>query len=139
MTAGQTYDELSKLVGRAFGPGEWITINSEQVERFEAAIGVNNAGIQPLFLLALLPRLATALELPAPLPRTSVNYGLDSMVCHRIPERGQTIRIRMRLLEVGLVDPSLVKEGVQLRRQFVIEDDSGNVILEAVTLSRWMY
>lgn len=134
MKPGETYGELSKLVGREFGPGEWMSLRPEQVGRFEAALGVNDAGIQPLFLLALLPRLATAIGLPAPLPRTSVNYGLDSMLCHRIPEKGQAIRTRMRLLDVV---PT--KEGVQLRRQFVIEDDSGNVILEAVTLSRWMF
>lgn len=129
-----SYDELSVLVGREFGPGNWATIGSQQVERFAAAMGVGIHRVEPLLLLALLPHLVSEMRLPVPEPKAVVNYGLDSMTAHRMPEPGQPIRARVKLLEIGEA-----KGGFQLRRQVVVEDDSGNMLLEAVTLSRWLY
>ncbi|HEY7565294.1 MAG TPA: hypothetical protein VIA81_10245 [Acidimicrobiia bacterium] len=126
--------ELQALVGMEWGPGPWLELTAARSASFARALDCEPAGIEPLQLLSLLPALLAKVELPVSSPRLTVNYGLDRMECSRVPVVGEKVRGRLRVTAV-----TVVAGGAQLQREAIIDDEAGNQVLQAHTLTRWLY
>lgn len=134
MTPTAAYRQLIELVGREFGPGEWITVTVEKAELFALATGAKELGVQPYLILSLLPALVTSVDMPIEAPRISVNYGLDRLQSLGTVQPGDRLRARVRLVSVDEVSG-----GLQVKRSAVVENQDSQPVLEAETVSRLVY
>lgn len=134
MTLTAAYRQLSNLVGREFGPSDWIAVTVEKAELFALATGAKQVSIQPYLVLSLLPALVTSVVLPIEAPRRSVNYGLDRFQSLGAVQSGDRLRARVRLVSVDEITG-----GLAVKRSVVVENQSGQPVLEAETISRWAF
>jgi len=134
VTPTAAYRQLIELVGREFGPGEWIAVTVEKAELFALAIGTEELGVHPFLILSLLPALLTAVDVPIEAPRMTVNYGLDRLQSLGTVHPGDRLRARILLVSVDEVSG-----GLQVKRSAVVENQDGQPVLEAEMVSRLVY
>lgn len=134
MTPTAAYRQLANLVGREFGPGEWIAVTVEKAELFALATGAEEVSVQPYLILSLLPALVTSVDVPVAAPRMSVNYGLDRFQSVGTVQSGERLRARVRLVSVDEVSG-----GLQVKRNVVVENQGGQPVLEAETIARLVF
>ena len=134
MTAEDAFRTLQPLIGSELGIGEWTLVSPERIKGFEQAIGLSHEAVPVLFILSLLPGAIAAVEIPVENPRASVNYGLDRCRLLRPVHPGDRIRPRVTLLGVE-AGPNWL----QLRRGVVLENEAGDALFEAETLTRWLW
>lgn len=134
MTPTAAYRQLANLVGREFGPGEWIAVTVEKAALFALATGAEEVSVQPYLILSLLPALVTSVDVPVAAPRMSVNYGLDRFQSVGTVQSGERLRARVRLVSVDEVSG-----GLQVKRNVVVENQGGQPVLEAETIARLVF
>jgi acyl dehydratase len=134
VTPTAAYRHLSNLVGREFGPGDWIAVTVEKAELFALATGAKEVRVQPYLILSLLPALVTSVVVPIAAPRMSVNYGLDRFRSLGAVQSGDRLRARMRLVSVDEITG-----GLAVKRSVVVENQDGQPVLEAETISHLVF
>jgi acyl dehydratase len=82
-------------------------------------------------LLSLIPGLVSTINLPIDPPRTAVNYGLDACRAGKPAQAGDRIRAGATLL--GVEDGAT---WLQVKRRVILENEAGEPVLEAETLTR---
>ena len=134
MTAGKARNQLAAFIGSELGTGDWLMLTTDRISGFERAIGQPVEEVPALLLLSLLPALTSSITLPIEAPRTLVNYGLDRCRLTHRARTGERIRARATLLEV--------EDGngwLQLKRRVVVENEAGEALLSAETLTRLIW
>ncbi len=128
-------DDLRALAGAELGPGRWLEITQERVDRFADAtddrqwihVDVERARSGPfgrtiahgyLTLALLIPLWSELLETPG--IATKVNYGLNRVRLPAPVPVGSRIRLLARVISVEDVAPA----GVQLTVDFTMECDA---------------
>ncbi|MGH8926938.1 MAG: hypothetical protein ACRDWH_01205 [Acidimicrobiia bacterium] len=134
MTSAAAHLTLQSLIGSALGTGEWTTLNADHIQGFERAVGHTTQEVPLLLILSLIPSLASSIDLPIPKPRMSMNYGLDTSRLLTGTKIGERVRARVSLLDVHQVGA-----GLQVKRQVLVENEAGDPVLEAETLTRLVW
>lgn len=130
MTAA-AFTRLEPLLGTDLGSGDWSPLSSDRIRMFAAAISQPLEEVPAMMLLALIPGLTATIKLPIDPPRTSVNYGLDACRAGKPARVGERVRARAMLLALD--------EGaswLQIKRRVTLENEAGEQVLEADTLTR---
>jgi acyl dehydratase len=78
--------------------------------------------------------LVSTINLPIDAPRTALNYGLDACRAGKPAQAGDRIRARATLL--GVEDGA---SWLQVKRRVILENESGEPVLEAETLTRLLW
>ncbi len=131
MTATEARDRLEPLLGSELGTGEWSLLSHDRIKMFADAVGRSDEEIPVVMLLSLIPGLTSTIQLPIDPPRTAVNYGLDTCRPGRPARAGERVRAKMTLLAIEQSDTWL-----QLKRRVTLENEAGEPVLEAETLTR---
>jgi hypothetical protein len=134
MTPAESRHRLEELVGTELGTGDWMLLTADRIRRFGEAVGRSTDEVPAFMLLALIPDLTSNIALPIEGPVTVINYGLDQCRFHKPASAGTLVRARATLL--GVEDGS---GWLQLKREVVLEDEEGNAILNAQTLTRMFW
>lgn len=124
-------DRLQQLVGADLGTGHWTVLSRDRVKLFGEAVGPSGEEVPTMLLLSLIPALISAIKLPIDPPQTAVNYGLDVCRSGKPARVGDRVRAQATLLGV--------EEGstwLQIKRRVILEDEAGEPVLEAETLTR---
>ena len=117
------------------GLSDWVEIDPNRLALYERAIGAQPVDpVPPLFLLSLLPYLLADVSLPVGEPRATINYGLDRVEAGAPVAAGERVRARAFLEAVEMIGGA-----VQLRRRVVVEKETDEIALAAVTLTRLLY
>lgn len=128
-------EKLQELVGSQIGLSDWLVIDPRRLDLYEQAVGPQPGNaVPPLLLLSLLPYLLANVSMPVGNPRATVNYGLDRVEPATNVVVGERVRARAFLVGVEVIG-----ESVQLRRRAVVEKETGEHALEAVTITRLVY
>jgi hypothetical protein len=128
-------EALQGLVGSQIGLSHWLVIDPGRLDLYERAVGPQpDDPVPSLFLLSLLPSLLANVSLPAGSPRATINYGLDRVVSGANVAVGERVRARAFLEGVEMIGGS-----VQLRRRAVVEKETGEKALVAITITRLVY
>ena len=128
-------DALRDLVGSEIGLSDWVGIGPSRLALYERAIGPQPIDpVPPLLLLSLLPYLLAGVSLPVGEPRATINYGLDRVEAGVAVLADEKVRARTFLEGVEVIG-----DAVQLRRKAVVEKETGEIALVAVTLTRLIY
>ena len=131
MTAAEAGARLEPLVGTELGTGEWMLLSPDRIRMFADAVGRSGDEVPNAMLLSLIPALTSTIELPIDPPLTAVNYGLDACRPSKPARTGESVRARATLLAV--------EEGaswLQIKRLVILENEAGESVLVAETLSR---
>ena len=134
MTAEEALRTLEPLIGSELGVGEWTLVSPERIKGFEQAVGRTHDEVPVLFILSLLPGAIATVKSPVESPRASVNYGLDRCRLLIPVHPGDRIRPRVSLLGV-----EAGANWLQLRRGVVLENEAGDALFDAETLTRWLW
>jgi hypothetical protein len=128
-------EALQELVGSQIGLSDWLVIDRSRLAQYERAVGPQSVDpVPPFLLLSLLPHLLARVSLPAGNPRATINYGLDRMEAGATVATGERVRARAFLEGVEVTGDS-----VQLLRRAVVEKETGEQALEAITITRLVY
>ena len=131
MTSTEACNRLEPLLGTELGTGEWSLLSHDRIRMFADAVGRSDEEIPVVMLLSLIPGLTSTIKLPIDPPRTAVNYGLDASRPGKPARAGERVRARTTLLAI--------EEGatwLQLKRRVVLENEAGEPVLEADTVTR---
>ena len=131
MTAAAAFTRLEPLLGTDLGTGDWSSLSPDRIRMFAAAVTPPREEVPTMMLLSLIPGLMATIKLPIDPPSTAVNYGLDSCRAGKPAGAGERVRARARLLAV--------EEGatwLQIKRGVTLENEAGEQVLEADTLTR---
>jgi acyl dehydratase len=131
MTAPEARNRLEPLLGTELGTGDWSLLSPDRIRMFADAVGRSDEEIPVVMLLSLIPALASTITLPIDPPRTAVNYGLDMCRPGQPARAGERVRARATLLAI--------EEGgtwLQIKRRVTLENEAGEQVLEADTLTR---
>lgn len=131
MTSTEARNRLESLLGTELGAGEWSLLSHDRIRMFAEAVGRSDEEIPVVMLLSLIPGLTSTIKLPIDQPRTAVNYGLDACRPGKPARAGERVRARMTLLAMEEGDTWL-----QLKRRVTLENEAGEPVLEADTLTR---
>jgi hypothetical protein len=131
MTAAAAGARLEPLLGTELGTGDWTRLSPERVRLFADAVSRSSQEVPTMMLLSLIPGLTSAIMLPIDPPRTAVNYGLDACRAGKAVGVGEQVRARATLLAVEEGDTWL-----QIKRGVILENEAGEQVLEADTLTR---
>lgn len=134
MTAAEARNRLEPLLGTELGTGDWSLLSPDRIKMFADAVGRSGEGIPVVMLVSLIPGLVSTIKLPIDPPRTAVNYGLDGCRPGKPARPGERIRARATLLGV--------EEGaawLQVKRRVILENEAGQPVLEAETLTRLLW
>lgn len=131
MTSTEARNRLEPLLGTNLGTGEWSMLSNDRIRMFTDAVGRSDEEIPTMMLLSLIPGLTSSIHLPIDQPRTSVNYGLDACRAGKPARAGERVRARTTLLAVEEGDAWL-----QIKRRVTLENEAGEQVLEADTLTR---
>ena len=131
MTSTEARDRLEPLLGTELGTGGWSLLSPDRIRMFADAVGRSDEEIPVVMLLSLIPGLTSTIQLPIDPPRTAVNYGLDACRPGKPARSGERVRARMTLLALEEGDTWL-----QLKRRVTLENEAGEPVLEAETLTR---
>ncbi len=128
-------DALLGLVGRQIGLSDWLVIDLDRLDLYARAVGPQPVDpVPPFLLLSLLPHLLARVSLPAGNPRATINYGLDRVEARASVAAGERVRARAFLDGVEAIG-----ESVQMRRRAIVEKETGEPALEAITITRLVY
>ncbi|MFV2020130.1 MaoC family dehydratase [Micromonospora sp. LOL_023] len=144
--AFESVDELRRAVGGSLGPGDWIGVGQDRIDRFADATddhqwihldprraadsGFGGTIAHGFLTLSLLPALVAG-RVAVSGARMSVNYGLDKVRFPAPVPAGARLRA-----VVDILDVSDVAGGVQVRYRVTVERDGGNkpvCVAEALT------
>lgn len=142
--------QLETLIGTEIGVSPWLTIDQERIGLFadatgdhqwihvepeRAALGPFGSTIAHGFLtLSLLPGLLAEVELPGPIPKLTINYGLDRVRFPAPVRVGSRVRAHMELMSV-----EEVPGGLQIKRKVTVEvEGQEKPACVAETLTRWV-
>lgn len=131
MTAAEARTRLEPLLGTELGTGDWSLLSRDRLRMFADAVGQSGEEVPVLMLLSLIPGLTSTIKLPIDPPRTAVNYGLDACRAGRPARSEERVRARATLLTI--------EEGgawLQIKRRVILENEAGEQVLEADTLTR---
>lgn len=131
MTVTKAHNQLEPLLGTQLGTGEWTLLSHDRTRMFADAVGRSDEEIPSMMLLSLIPGLTSTIQLPIDPPRTVVNYGLDACRAGKPARAGERVRARATLLAI--------EEGatwLQVKRRVTMENEAGEKVLEAETLTR---
>ncbi len=131
MTAAEARGRLEPLVGIELGTGEWTLLSHDRIRMYADAVAHSDEEVPTMMLLSLIPGLTSTITLPIDPPRTTVNYGLDACRPGKPARAGERVRARMTLLAIEDGDTWL-----QLKRRVTLENEAGEPVLEAETLTR---
>lgn len=128
-------EALQGLVGSQIGLSDWVEIDPSRLDLYVRAVGPHPVDpVPPFLLLSLLSHLLAGVSLPVGEPRATINYGLDRVAAGANVAAGERVRARAFLEGVEVIG-----DAVQLRRRTVVEKETGENALEAVTLTRLVY
>jgi len=131
MTAGAARTRLEPLLGSELGSGDWSLLSPDRIRLFADAVSPPSEAVPTMMLLSLIPGLTSSIKLPIDPPRTVVNYGLDACRAGKPARVGERVRARVTL--------SAIEEGgawLQVKRRVILENEAGEQVLEADTLTR---
>ena len=131
MTAAEARTRLEPLLGTELGTSDWSLLSLDRLRMFGDAVGQSGEEVPLVMLLSLIPGLISTIKLPIDPPRTAVNYGLDACRAGRPVRSEERVRARATLLAI--------EEGgawLQIKRRLVLENEAGEQVLEADTLTR---
>jgi len=131
MTAAEASALLEPLVGMELGTGDWTVLYPDRIKTFAEAVGQSGEEVPNVMLLSLIPALTSTIKLPIDPPLTAVNYGLDACRPGKPARAGERVRARAMLIAV--------EEGatwLQVKRRVTLENEAGESVLVADTLSR---
>jgi hypothetical protein len=134
MTSTEARNRLEPLLGTELGTGEWSLLSHDRIRMFADAVGRSDEEIPSMMLLSLIPGLTSTMKLPIDPPRTVVNYGLDACRAGRPARAGERVRARATLLAI--------EEGgtwLLIKRRVILENEAGESVLEAETLTRFYW
>jgi acyl dehydratase len=134
MTSEDARRRLEPLIGSELGPGEWSTLSGDRIKLFDEAVAPSGDLIPAMLLLSMIPGLTAKIGLPIDPPRTTVNYGLDRSRLMTPAKAGDRVRARTTLLAI--------EEGsgwLQMKRRVTLENEAGQSLLEAETLTRLVW
>ena len=131
MTSTDARNRLEPLLGTELGTGEWSLLSHDRISMFADAVGRSDEEIPVVMLLSLIPGLTSMIKLPIDPPRTAVNYGVDTCRPGKPARAGDRLRARMTLLAIEQSDTWL-----QLKRRVILENEAGEPVLEADTVTR---
>jgi len=131
MTGEEARHRLEPLIGRELGTGDWSTLSIERITMFGKAVTQSGEAVPAMLLLSLIPGLTATIKLPVDPPRTTVNYGLD--MCRLVTPAREGDRIRARTTLLGIEDGG---GWLQVKRRVILENEAGESLLEAETLTR---
>ena len=134
MTGDEARHRLEPLIGSELGTGDWSTLSVERVKMFGIAVTQSGEEVPAMLLLSLIPGLTATIKLPIDAPRTTLNYGLD--VCRLMTPARAGDRIRARTTLLGIEDGG---GWIQVKRRVVLENEAGESVLEAETLTRLVW
>jgi hypothetical protein len=134
MTAAEARHRLQPLVGKELGAGDWTVLSPDRIRMFGDAVTHDRDEVPIMLLLSLIPGLTSTIKLPIDPPPTAVNYGLDS--CRAGPPARAGDRIRARAALMGIDEGST---WIQVKRRVVLENEAGQALLEAETLTRLLW
>lgn len=134
MTATEARGKLEPLVGTELGTGEWSLLSHDRITMFADAVGRSGEEVPVVMLVSLIPGLVSTIKLPIDPPRTAVNYGLDVCRPGKPARAGDRIRARATLL--GVEDGAT---WLQVKRRVILENEAGEPVLEAETLTRLLW
>jgi hypothetical protein len=134
MTSEEARRRLELLVGRELESGEWSTVTGDRIKMFDEAVAPSGDRIPAMLLLSLIPGLTAKIKLPIDPPRTTVNYGLDRCRLMTPAKAGDRVRARTTLLAIE------ERSGwLQMKRRVILENEAGQSVLEAETLTRLVW
>ena len=131
MTASAARTRLEPLLGTEFGTSDWSLLSPGRVSLFADAVSPSSEEVPTMMLLSLIPGLTSGIRMPIDPPHTAVNYGLDGCRAGKRARVGERVRARATLLSI--------EEGgtwLQIKRRIVLENEAGERVLEADTLTR---
>jgi hypothetical protein len=134
MTAAEARNRLEPLLGTELGTGDWSRLSPGRLRMFADAVGRSGEEVPIVMLLSLIPGLVSKIKLPIDPPRTAVNYGLDACRAGKPARAEERVRARATLLAI--------EEGsawLQVKRRVILENEAGEQVLEADTLTRWYW
>lgn len=133
--------DLRKLIGLRLGPGPWWEIDRLSLDRFWQALDYRGqeAPVPILYLLALLPALSSGLNLPLPAPRTTINYGLNSLAAGVACQIGDRIRVHATVSGAEWLGEPGGRTPLQISRRVGIENEGSEHVLTAETVSRLVF
>jgi acyl dehydratase len=134
MTAAEARHRLEPLLGSELGTGDWSLLSPDRIRMFADAVGRSGEEVPIVMLLSLIPGLVSTIKLPIDSPRTAVNYGLDACRMGKPARAGQRVRARAALTGI--------EEGgtwLQVKRRVILENEAGEQLLEAETLTRLLW
>lgn len=140
------FDALRAAIGTELGPGDWITVDQDRIDRFAEATGDHQwIHVDPVraadgpfgttiahgFLTLSLMVPITQQVMTVSAARTAINYGADKVrFLTPVPAGG---RIRGRITLTAVTD---VPGGVQVHRRVTIDLDGAErpaCVIEAIT------
>jgi acyl dehydratase len=98
---------------------------------FADAVGRSGEEVPIVMLLSLIPGLVSTIKLPIDPPRIAVNYGLDACRAGKPARAEERVRARATLLAIEESGAWL-----QVKRRVILENEAGEQVLEADTLTR---
>lgn len=134
MTGEEAGHRLEPLIGSELGTGGWSILSVERIRMFGNAVTQSGDEVPAMLLLSLLPGLTATIQLPIDPPRTTVNYGLD--MCRLVTPARAGDRIRARTTLLGIEDGG---SWLQMKRRVVLENEAGQSLFEAETLTRLIW
>ena len=131
MTVAAARARLQPLLGTDLGTGDWALLSPDRISLFAEAVSRPFPEVPTMMLLSLIPGLTATIDLPISPPRTAVNYGLDACRAGRPARVGERVRARATLLAIEEGGPWL-----QVKRRVFLDNEAGEQVLEAETLTR---
>ena len=131
MTVAVARARLEPLLGTELGTGDWSLLSPDRISLFTDAVSPSPEAVPTMMLLSLIPGLMSTIKLPIEPPRTAVNYGLDTCRAGQPARAGERVKARATLLAI--------EEGgtwLQIKRRVILENEAGEQVLEADTLTR---
>lgn len=100
--------DYRQLVGQRLGPGPEIVVVEDRVEAYCQSVGLPPTVNVPLLLVvSLLPALGAGIELPLPVPRATINYGLNRLEQIDEVEVGAVLQATFTIASVEDTGPAL--------------------------------
>jgi hypothetical protein len=134
MTAAEARNRLEPLLGTELGTGDWSVLSPDRIRMFAGAVGRSGEEVPVVMLLSMIPGLVSTINLPIDPPQTAVNYGLDACRAGKPARAGDRIRASATLL--GVEDGAT---WLQVKRRVILENEAGEPVLEAETLTRLLW
>lgn len=116
-----------------------MEIEANRLVAYWKALGVSHRDdVSLLFLASLLPALSAELSLPLAAPRTTINYGLNSLTGGEAVVVGDRVRASATVTQLKwLGEPD--QSALQVERMVEVANEVSQVVLSAQTVARLMF